>query len=213
MKERNWKCWPFVATLGWWSFLCSFSTGRALTGLHGLTVPCWAEMPRPWVRSGTLGGPMGQHYLLQLQNRALPSCNHWWHTPSTFPDRFSCHSSCECGKRHRKNNRSCSQAQGMWPLQTQHTQKKVKRRAALLLRASESGKWGYVLRECPTFLNTTTDSTISCHSKPLCLLWITWQGARICLALTYFYSHVLSPLYHYFMDSPVGFYLVLYTQM
>lgn len=47
-----------------------------------------------------------------------------------------------------------------------NTNKKVKRRTAPLLRASEWGKWDHVLREGPTFLNTPTGSTTSCHSKP-----------------------------------------------
>lgn len=54
----------------------------------------------------------------------------------------------------------------MWPLQTQHKlKKKVKRRAALLLSASERGKWGYVLREGSAFLSTPADSTITCQSN------------------------------------------------
>lgn len=53
----------------------------------------------------------------------------------------------------------------MWPLQTQHKFKKVKRHAALLLSASERGKWGYVLREGSAFLSTPADSTITCQSN------------------------------------------------
>lgn len=134
-KERNWKLWRFVATSGCLvelplRFLHRKSADRALW-THSSFVEAEA---RPWVRrAGHLLCPRGtavfslpwpcghRHEAANTRHRrVLPSCNHWWHTRTSFPDRFSCPSSCEWGKQHRKNNTSCRLAQGMWPLQTQH---------------------------------------------------------------------------------------------
>lgn len=122
--------------------------------------------------------PVGRHYsglplspwawACGCQCHTLPSCNHRWHTWSSFPDWFSCPSSCEWRKQYRKNNTSCRPSSGNVALTNARQilkKRKVKRHTTLLLRAAERGKWGYVLREGPGFLNTHTNSTMSCQSN------------------------------------------------
>lgn len=117
-----------------------FSTGRVLTGLHRFTwVLAWMHK-QGRVHSVAL---MGQHYsglypphplsepwheaANTTHRQALPSCNHRWHTWSSFPDQFSCPSSCEWRKQHRKNNTSCRPSWGNVALTNPHnTNKKLK---------------------------------------------------------------------------------------
>lgn len=96
---------------------------------------CMDAQARPWVRRGAQCCPHGtalfrplhphprepRHEAANTTHRqALPSCNHRWHTWSSFPDQFSCPSSCEWCKQHRKNNTSCRPSWGNVAL-TNHT--------------------------------------------------------------------------------------------
>jgi len=120
-SERNWKSRMFLAALGRRpggasSPVSPQEASADGAALHSRSVPRMKAEARPWVRRGA-----GRHYSWPVaapraprreaaNARRRPSCNHRWHTWSSFPDRFSCPSSCEWGKQHRKNNTSCSRA-------------------------------------------------------------------------------------------------------
>lgn len=132
----------------WWSFLPGFSTGRALTALPGLSevrarrqalsADAWsvASSSGDERYSGLLrpGGPL-RAWLCQHQaaGRMLPSCNHRWHTQSTFPDRLSCPSSWAWGKRRRKNNTS----PGSGNVASTNTVEKIKAESAATLEVRQ----------------------------------------------------------------------------
>lgn len=96
----------------------------------------YSGLPRP-------GGPLGMTLPAPGRGRMLPSCNHRWHTQSTFPDQLSCPSSWVWGKQRRKNNTSPGSG-NVASTNTAHVKKIKAGRHAALLKAVQPWKWGYV---------------------------------------------------------------------
>lgn len=176
--------WPPLAA--WWSFLSSFSTGRVLTGLRGLTqFLAWkqkrglewggvcSDAPPGTALFRPAAAPAGPGMRLPIPGtggRCRPVITDDIHEvvfQIVFPVLPAASGANSTGRitQVAARLRECG-------LYKHSTNKKVKRHTALLLRASERGKWGYVLREGPTFPNTPTDSTITCQSnQKLFTLW------------------------------------------
>lgn len=177
IKDRNWKLWRFLATSGCLvelplQFLHRKTADRAAWTLSSLHV---GGLEWGGVHSVI---PMGQHYSgLPLPHRGpgmrlpIPGAGGCCRPVITddihevlfqigFPVLPAASGANSTGRitQVAARLRECG-------LYKHSTNKKVKRHIALLLRASERGKWGYVLREGPTFLNTPTDSTITCQSN------------------------------------------------
>lgn len=143
IKELKWKLRRFLGTSGCLVELplvspqeecwqgCTHSHGF----LHGCTsealskegctvLPSWDSI----IQASTHPTPHHpfcepRHEAANTTHRqALPSCNHRWHTWSSFPDQFSCPSSCEWRKQHRKNNTSCRPSWGNVALTNHATQ-------------------------------------------------------------------------------------------
>lgn len=160
-KNKFYSCGHlWLPPSAWWSFLCSFSIGSGLSGLHGHVSEAGLEWGSPSWEAIFLGpaacsGPMGPRHdaASTRHRRTLPAFNHRWHAWSGFPGPFSCLSSWAWSKQHRKNNTSHCPAQGICPLQTLHDYKFfVKVKVTLLSSWKQWWTWGNIRRESSTFL-------------------------------------------------------------